>query len=154
MELDKTYEYIDKVSKLLKISYEVEYAGIYEEFWKRFPELPTHENRWCTKLKIAALYRAIKRISNKPLIIVGDRDNESLLRLKRAPVRYHERYLQVAPLKLWSTLMIQFYLIANNIPLNPLYEFGFYRIGCYICPAYRFWELELVEKYFKNYSNS
>ena len=46
---------------------------------------PTNENRWCTKLKIVALYRAIDSIvvsRDKVLIIVGDRNAKSELKLK------------------------------------------------------------------------
>jgi len=153
VEIDEVYKYVNDVAKILGISYEVEYAGIDVEWERRGFELPTHENRWCTKLKIAALYRAIKKVAERPLIVVGDRDTESLLRLFRPPVRPHGNYVQVAPIKFWSTAMVQLYLLQNGVPLNPLYLEGFYRIGCYICPAYRCWELDIAEEYFKSRSS-
>ncbi len=146
LELDLNYEYIRYVSELLKISPEVERADIDRELDRK--GLPTHERRWCTKMKIDALYRVIERISDRPLIVVGDRDNESLLRLRRPHIRRHGKYLQVAPIKYWSTLMTQLYLLLSGVPLNPLYMIGFYRIGCYICPAYRVWELNIAQEYF------
>ena len=150
LELDLNYEYVKYVSEILKISPEVEKANIDKELDRR--ELPTHENRWCTKLKISALYRAISKVSDRPLIVVGDRDNESLLRLKRPHIRTHGKYFQVAPIKYWSTIMTQLYLLLNKVPLNPLYMIGFYRIGCYICPAYRVWELNVAQEYFERIS--
>lgn len=59
-------------------------------------------------------------------------------------MRHEEGKLVLAPIKQWSTLHIQLYMIMNNIPLNPLYIKGFYRIGCYICPALRSWELYIM----------
>ncbi len=144
LEIPLNYYYVEHVCKLLGINPEVEHAMIDRELERR--ELPTHENRWCTRLKIGALYRAIRRISDRPLIVVGDRDSESLLRLKRPPLRKHEEYLQVAPLKLWSSAMVQMYILLNKVPINPLYQVGFYRLGCYICPAYRVWELNIAEQ--------
>ncbi len=143
LDLPLNLHYVHYVSEVLGISVEIEHAGIDRELERR--DLPTHENRWCTKLKIRALYRAIRRVAKRPLIVVGDRDNESLLRLKRAPIRTHEGYHQVAPLKFWSSALVQLYVLMNKIPLNPLYQIGFYRLGCYICPAYRVWELDIAE---------
>ncbi|RLF24424.1 MAG: phosphoadenosine phosphosulfate reductase [Thermoprotei archaeon] len=148
LEFEDVYHYIDKVAELLGVRYEVAQAHIDKAWAERGYELPTRENRWCTKLKIAALYRKMDEIADKPLIVVGDRDTESLLRLKRPPIRWHEGRLQVAPIKMWSALHVQLYLLAHGIPLNPMYEFGFYRIGCYMCPAFRSWELDLAEEYF------
>ncbi len=152
LELDLNYIYVKYVSKLLNIDTIVEYAGIDKAIESR--ELPTHENRWCTKMKINALYRAISKVSDKPLIVVGDRDNESLLRLKRPFIRTHGKYMQVAPIKYWSSIMVQLYLLMNRVPLNPLYMIGFYRIGCYICPAYRVWELNIAQRYFEELCES
>jgi len=140
-------EYVEKVSRKLGVNLIVEEAHVDEELSKgrRFP---TNEDRWCTKLKIAALYRAIDSIADsrdKVLIIMGDRDAESELRSKRPPIRGHEGFMQVAPIKMWSAAHTQLYLLQNNIPLNPLYELGFYRLGCYICPALRSWEIMIMK---------
>ncbi len=139
--------YIEYVSKLLNIDAIVERIDIGKFIDSK--GLPTHDARWCTRLKLKALKKAISRVSSNPLIIVGDRDSESIYRLQRPPVRVYENVIQVAPLKLWSSIMIQYYLLLNKIPLNPLYTLGFYRLGCYICPAYRYYELDLAEKVLK-----
>jgi len=53
--------------------------------------------------------------------------------------------MQVAPIKMWNVTHTQLYPLQNNIPLNPLYELGFYRLGCYICPALRSWEIMIMK---------
>ncbi len=143
LEFDETREYIERIASRLGIDYEVAYAGIDRELPKR--ELPTRENRWCTHMKIAALYRKLEEVKCRK-VVVGDRDTESLLRMRRAFERRHERYLQIAPIKLWSTLHVQSYLRIVGLDLNPLYKMGFYRIGCWMCPALRDWEIEVVMK--------
>ncbi len=109
--------------------------------------LPSHSNRWCTALKVEALENAYRRIcgDKKCLILVGDRDVESEARSRRPIIRKTATgYTQVAPLKQWSTIVLQVALAAYNVPLNPLYELGFYRIGCSICPFLRAWEIAIM----------
>jgi len=147
VDFPQNIEYVEKVSKKLGVKLVVEKAHIDKEFGVG-RNLPTNDNRWCTKLKIAALYRAIDNIIDhreSVLIIVGDRDAESELRSKRPPIRVHEGFTQVAPIKMWNAAHTQLYLLQNNIPLNQLYELGFYRLGCYICPALRSWEVMIME---------
>jgi len=144
LEFNETREYIDEISSRLGINVEVEYAPIDKELKVR--GLPTLDNRWCTRLKIEALYNRIKKISDNPIVIVGDRDVESRLRSLRPPVRRHEFVLQLAPMKMWPTWLSQLYLIYNDLPLNKLYYYGFYRIGCFICPSLRSWERAIMRE--------
>lgn len=144
LEFNETWEYIDEISSRLGINVEVEYAPIDREL--RIRGLPTLNNRWCTRLKIEALYNRIKKISDNPIVIVGDRDVESRPRSLRPPVRRHRFVLQLAPMKMWPTWLSQLYLIYNNLPLNKLYYYGFYRIGCFICPSLRSWERAIMRR--------
>ncbi|RLE52130.1 MAG: phosphoadenosine phosphosulfate reductase, partial [Candidatus Methanomethylicota archaeon] len=144
LEFPETMDYIEEVSKKLNVKVEIEHARIDEEVKVR--GLPTIDDRWCTHLKIEALYRAIRRITDNPIVIVGDRDSESKLRSLRPPARKHEFVFQLAPMKIWPTWLSQLYLIYNGLPLNKLYIKGFYRIGCYICPALRSWERMIMSR--------
>ncbi len=138
--------YLDRIAKRLGINYNVEYAGIDREIIENRREMPSHNNRWCTMLKIEAVHRFIRRHKgSRKLLVLGDRDTESERRSKRPVVRVEdEETITVAPLKMWSTMHVQLYLLMNNVELNPLYEHGFYRLGCYICPALRSWELNIM----------
>ena len=143
--------YVDEIAEQLNIDYMYVKADLATEL-KHRGVLPTKDNRWCTRVKLNALYNAIQKVSDEPIIIIGDRDSESLLRLKRPFIRWHEGMLQVAPIKIWSSALVQLYLFKQGIRLNPLYELGFYRLGCYICPAFRSWERMILEKYFKEFA--
>ncbi|NPA97957.1 MAG: phosphoadenosine phosphosulfate reductase family protein [Crenarchaeota archaeon] len=107
---------------------------------------PTPNNRWCTALKIAALENMYGELcrDTECLIVVGDRDVESEARGRRSPVIVNDKYVRISPLKQWSTLTLQLYMMYRKIPVNPLYDEGFYRLGCFICPSLRGWEHLLI----------
>ena len=111
--------------------------------------MPTTDNRWCTGLKIGAVENYIKELSRNGnvLVVIGDRDAEAIHRLQKPFIeKESENLIRVYPIRLWSTAMVQAYLRYSKLPLNRLYELGFYRIGCYICPALRSWELRVMLK--------
>ncbi len=144
VEFPWTLEYIDKLSKHLGISVYRVYAGIDKAIIVDGKPMPTHDNRWCTGLKIEAIEKAIKELAHgNTLVVTGDRDAESRSRSLRSPSRDTSLNIKtISPIKLWGTIHTQLYMLWKNIPLNPLYLHGFYRIGCYICPA-----LRSLEKY-------
>ena len=96
--------------------------------------LPTHENRWCTALKMEAL----KEIAT-PTLIAGDREAESKTRRRRKEIEKRIA-TELFPLKYWSGAMVQLYILMHGIKLHPLYYKGFYRLGCTICPSLSEWE--------------
>lgn len=147
LEFPWTLEYVEMVSKLLSIKVYTIHVGLDKEL-KRGRNLPTHNNRWCTGLKINAIEKAVNEVAQgNTLVVIGDRDAESERRGRRPLIKFiTDNRLIVTPIKLWSAAHVQLYLTSNNIPLNPLYIIGFYRIGCYICPALRSWEVYLMTK--------
>lgn len=130
-EMPYTEEYINYLERRLNVN--VIEEKIYFDIKKY--GLPTHENRWCTALKISA----IKKYADG-ILIAGDREAESRIRRLRPEKMDNE----VFPLKYWSGAMVQLYLLMNNIRLHPLYYEGFYRLGCTICPSLSEWELMLL----------
>ena len=143
-EFPASREYVERVARKLGIDYVVAYAGLDRELMKGAP-LPSHDNRWCTGLKIEAIESAISDAAGgrRALVVVGDRDAESPRRSGRPPVREGTRrnLTVVAPLKPWGGVHVQLYILSRGLELNPMYGYGFYRIGCYMCPALRNWEL-------------
>ena len=137
-----TREYVEYVCKKLdvdlvveKVSFDVERFGF-----------PTHQNRWCTKLKMEALERVVKS-EGIEVLIVGDRDAESRIRRER-PVVFERIAKEIFPIKYWSGGMVQLYILMNGLKLHPLYYEGFYRLGCVICPSLSDWERSLLSKAF------
>ncbi|MCD6208939.1 MAG: phosphoadenosine phosphosulfate reductase family protein [Thermoproteales archaeon] len=147
VDFPENEEYIEKTAKQLSIKLIKTVADLKTKI-RQGALLPTHENRWCTGEKIEALKRTIREIADgKTLVVSGDRDSESRARSKRPPIRKEEYWTVASPLKLWSTAHVQLYLLINGVPLNPLYHKGFYRLGCYICPSLRSWEIKIIQKY-------
>ncbi|MCD6301028.1 MAG: phosphoadenosine phosphosulfate reductase family protein [Staphylothermus sp.] len=138
--------YVEYVSRKLGIDVIKAYANIDKLILNGEKEFPTHDNRWCTGKKIEALENKIKEvIDGNTLVITGDRDAESERRSLRPASRVRdENYIIVSPIKVWGGAHVQLYILSRGLRLNPLYEAGFYRIGCYMCPALRSWELYIM----------
>lgn len=105
---------------------------------------PTHERRWCTEVKTAALESKIRELGAS-LVLLGDRDAESRGRVMKPFVERSPEVVRAYPIRLWSTGMTQLYVRARGLPVSTLYESGFYRVGCYICPSLRSWEVWLLK---------
>ncbi|AEC50947.1 hypothetical protein PNA2_0030 [Pyrococcus sp. NA2] len=144
-EMPLTEEYIERVASKLGIDLiKVEVPMPIEKYG-----LPTHSNRWCTRMKVEALYNSIKDFEN-PVLVVGDRDSESARRRLKPPVIERRtpfgRILEIMPIKFWSGAMVQLYILMNKLDLHPLYYQGFYRLGCTVCPSLADWEIELLDR--------
>ncbi len=150
VDFPDTRKYVEKISSTLGVNVHTVYAPVKDYIASR--GLPTKTNRWCTLLKTAAFKKKLKEITEKyrkVLVIVGDRDVESEARARKPPVRKRKTYLEAAPIKQWSTLMVQLYIWYHNLPENPMYINGFYRLGCYICPALTSLEKQvMIKKYY------
>jgi len=145
LEFKETLKYVDDLACQLGISL-VKIKAPIKESIESGRNLPTNKDRWCTLLKIKATQDYIKDLSKsgKVLMVVGDREAESSSRLNRPATIEHEDYIEVAPIKLWSAIHVQLYLALNKVSPNPMYDYGFFRVGCYICPALRSWEMSLI----------
>ncbi len=145
LEFPYTLDYINTIEEYYGVEVTRAYAGIDKAI--KTHGLPTRDNRWCTRFKQEAFWRKTIEITkgyDNVIVLLGDRDAESRKRSHRPPVRRRDKFIEVTPIKQWSTLHVQTHILLNKIPLNTLYLHGFYRIGCYICPALRSWELYIM----------
>ncbi|AAR39365.1 NEQ525 [Nanoarchaeum equitans Kin4-M] len=130
LEFKQTLEYIDYISKKIK-PINIVYAGI-DKKYKMFG-FDYLKRRLCTKDKITTLYNYVRNNYENPVLLVGDRLIESEARLFR-PRIFKDEFLVAQPIKFFSYADEQILLEKENIKLNPLYEKGFYRVGCNVCP--------------------
>lgn len=103
-------------------------------------------NRWCTELMKLKPLREYYVARNIKIYLDGARDYESLQRA-RSP-RFSENpalpgVYRALPIKKWPRVLVQLYLLSRGISMNPLYDQGFTRIGCIVCPAMHRHELIL-----------
>jgi phosphoadenosine phosphosulfate reductase len=138
-------ETLDNVAEIVKIyGRPFKEASAKNSFWDGF-EIhgpPGVDNRWCTKscklMPITALIESNYADRGGCLTFIGQRQYESKARAqsqriwKSPSVRGQ---IGAAPIQEWTAMHIWLYIFDKNLNYNPLYEKGFDRIGCWLCPA-------------------
>lgn len=109
---------------------------------------PAKDHRWCCKLlKLNPLKVHLSK-EGECLTVQGNRWYESWNRAELEAVTQNPNnplQMNLSPIRSWRALDVFFYLWAREIPYNPLYEMGYERIGCYLCPAMLESELETLK---------
>lgn len=150
LELPETIRNVHEVSERYGVKLHVASAG--DIFWRAVNVFgpPGKDYRWCCKVAklvpIARLTRALW--PNGALNIVGQRAFESLDRAK-SPKTWRNKWiphlLSTSPIQDWSQLECWLYIFRHNLPYNKLYEKGFDRLGCFLCPSSALAEFKDVE---------
>ncbi len=140
LEYDDTLKYVDKFAKEYDLNlYTVEGGNFWEYLDKE--GIPTKDNRWCNSVcKLNLLRDFFKEMypNKKILTIDGSRKFESFSRAKLGYIRkssFIPFQTNLFPILDWNSLDVWMYIYHNNILYNPLYDEGFERIGCYLCPS-------------------
>ena len=110
------------------------------DFWQAVEKAgpPGKDHRWCCKLlKLNPL--KVHLAETGPCVTVqGNRWYESWSRASLDAVSQNPNnplQINLSPIRSWRALDVFLYLWLREIPYNPLYERGYERIGCYLCPA-------------------
>ena len=119
------------------------------DFWSAVRKAgpPAKDNRWCCKLlKLFPLKQYLETIG-PCLTVQGNRWYESWNRsgidiTTQNPA--NPLQLNLSPIRHWRALEVFLYLWWRNISYSSLYDWGFERIGCYLCPAMLEAEYELM----------
>lgn len=117
---------------------------------------PGKDNRWCCKLlKLAPLKRHLAE-TGPCVTIQGNRWYESWNRAGLDEASQNPNnplQLNISPIRNWRALEVWLYLWWRRIPYNPLYDRGFERLGCYLCPAMLEAEAELMRETHPEYAS-
>ncbi|GFO96120.1 hypothetical protein ig2599ANME_0306 [groundwater metagenome] len=154
LEFPETVEFAREFCKKNNIELiEVE-AG--EAFWENLSSFgpPAKDFRWCCKVcKLAPINTVMEectRGGRKCITIDGKRRFESFARAQIAPKEenpFIPGQVSVFPIRNWRAIEVWLYIFYRRLKYNPLYDMGFERVGCWLCPAelsaefYRFKEL-------------
>ena len=158
LEFSETVQNAHDVSGKLGLELLLEEAG--EAFWDNVARFgpPARDARWCCKCcKLGPVTRLIIReFPGGVLSFIGQRRYESEARASKGPVwknPWVPGQIGASPIQEWPALQIWLYLFQNRekAPWNPWYERGLDRIGCFLCPATNFADLELVRRSFAGY---
>ena len=91
---------------------------------------PTRQHRWCCD--------ALKKSPSKKIPlnhrIMGIRAEESSNRAKLGQISKFGKWVMIKPIFSWLEWEIWEYLEFNNLPYCSLYDEGFHRLGCVVCP--------------------
>lgn len=144
LEFEETVRYVREIAEKLSLKLIEEDAG--DIFWKAidFFGPPARDYRWCCKTcKLGPTTRLIrKNFPEGVLSFIGQRRYESEQRAKKGSIwknPWVEGQVGASPIQNWTALHIWLYLFKKQreykLKWNELYEHGFSRIGCWLCPA-------------------
>ncbi|WMW24298.1 phosphoadenosine phosphosulfate reductase family protein [Methanolobus sediminis] len=114
------------------------------DFWDNVEAFgpPAKDFRWCCKIcKLAPANEAIEEcLAKAPTCITvdGKRRYESFSRARISTSEnnpFVPGQLNIFPIKDWKAIEVWLYIYWRKLDYNPLYDLGFERVGCYLCPA-------------------
>ncbi|MEM0001430.1 MAG: phosphoadenosine phosphosulfate reductase family protein [Desulfurococcaceae archaeon] len=151
LEMPETLNNVEKVADLYGHKLYVASAG--DIFWRAVEVFgpPGKDYRWCCKVaKLVPIAKLTKTVwPGGALNLVGQRAYESLDRAK-SPLVWRNKWIphmiSTTPIQYWSQLACWLYIYKYKLPYNRLYEEGFDRLGCYLCPSCALAEYRDVER--------
>jgi phosphoadenosine phosphosulfate reductase len=156
LEFPETLDNIDHVGELY--SKDVKSISVGDAFWDSIDAFgpPAVEMRWCCKVcKLGPISRLIEENYEKGcLTFVGQRKYESTTRARSNRVWKNPwvgNQTAASPIQDWTALHIWLYIFMNDLPYNPLYEKGFDRMGCWLCPSSSLGDLKRLKETHPHY---
>jgi phosphoadenosine phosphosulfate reductase len=124
----ETLETLEKVRRRYGLNLRIMTAAPqYPELWKADPE------NCCSAVKVGQLDRAL---AGKDAWMSGLRRTEASTRATAPIVARDLRGLvKVNPIATWSDDRVQRYIKDNDVPVNPLLDYGYASIGCWPCTS-------------------
>ena len=152
LEFEETLKNVEDVEKHYGIKI-ITLKG--EDFWEKVKDygIPARDYRWCSEVcKLKPLRNFIEmHYEGDVLSFVGIRKYESFNRATKKRVyrnTYVKKQINALPIFHWSSLHVWIYLLREKAPYNKLYEKGFDRIGCFMCPAMEMGEIYKIKSEF------
>lgn len=140
LEFPETIANVDNVAGRYNLPVRIFQAG--DVFWESIERFgpPTVEARWCCKTcKLGPISMLIDEyFPDGCLTFIGQRKYESEGRARSDKIWKNPwigNQIAASPIQNWTALHIWLYLFWKGAPHNPLYEQGFDRIGCWLCPS-------------------
>ncbi|VVB89887.1 tRNA-guanine(15) transglycosylase [uncultured archaeon] len=140
LEFQETLDNVKQVAEELGLPLKSHSSG--DSFWQSIDNFgpPTVEARWCCKVcKLGAITQLIEgNYEDGCLTFIGQRKYESEIRANSEHIWRNPwvgNQIGATPIQNWTALHVWLYLFWKNAKYNPLYEEGFDRIGCWLCPS-------------------
>ena len=121
------------------------------DFWQAAAKAgpPGKDHRWCCKLLKLHPLKIYLDTTGPCVTVQGNRWYESWNRADLEETSQNPAnplQLNISPIRNWRALEVFLYLWWQDAPINPLYDQGIERIGCYLCPAMLESEYELLRE--------
>ena len=151
IELPETVQHIKEFAKSRNVSIIGQEAG--DRFWESIDVFgpPARDFRWCCKvLKLGPAATSIAdEMGGETLSFMGQRKLESFQRSIEPRVTENPwvpGQLSANPIQNWNALEVWLYIFKEKADFNPLYNQGYHRMGCYLCPSSPLAELESLKE--------
>jgi 3'-phosphoadenosine 5'-phosphosulfate sulfotransferase (PAPS reductase)/FAD synthetase/predicted RNA-binding protein with PUA domain len=110
------------------------------DFWKKVRKAgpPKKDNRWCCEFLKLEPVKEWREKTGPCVTVQGNRWYESFARASLPSVAvnpFNPAQVNISPIRNWRALEVFLYIWWRELPINPLYELGFERVGCWMCPA-------------------
>ncbi|MHA1993784.1 MAG: phosphoadenosine phosphosulfate reductase domain-containing protein [Candidatus Hodarchaeales archaeon] len=163
LEYPETLENVELIGKIYGRKVLVDENETWD-FWDRFEQFgpPTRNSRWCCKsAKLAPVNSILEKNfpdAGQVLTFLGKRRYESLGRSQEPRISQNPwipKQVSASPINNWNAFEVYLYIKARDLMelLNPLYNKGFIRIGCWVCPASSLADFSIMEKTHPNLLN-
>lgn len=155
IEFQETLDYIKVVEQFYDIK--IQTVSAPKPFFELIHKVgfPSRSMRWCCKVYKFSPLALFARENRVKSYITGLRREEHARRSRYS--KSDENHLinskQINPILDWSRKDIWEYIGMYKLPVNPLYNLGFKRIGCWPCPFKSKNEWSLLKKYFPDKMN-
>jgi phosphoadenosine phosphosulfate reductase len=153
IEFPETVAYTREVIEELGMSDRLIVREVGDRFWDAMKVFgpPSRDARWCCKVcKLGPTTAVIQEnFGGRCLTFVGQRKYESQQRLSRGRITRNPwvpGQTSASPIRDWTALHVWLYILREGAPMNPLYQEGYARIGCSVCPASELAELDLLSE--------
>jgi phosphoadenosine phosphosulfate reductase len=161
IEFPETVEFVNRFCQEAGITLEEFNSG--SAFWEQVEKFgpPAKDFRWCCKVcKLASageldtekqshLLAEREKVENSLsyesmhnriayLTIDGKRKHEAFSRARVAASEtnpFVPAQLNIFPIRDWKALEVWLYIYWRGLKYNPLYDLGFERVGCWLCPS-------------------
>jgi len=151
LELPETIQFIKSFAEKRDVEIIGEKAG--DQFWESIDIFgpPARDFRWCCKvLKLGPAATSIAdMIGQETLSFMGQRKLESFQRSIEPRVTENPwvpGQISANPIQKWNALEVWLYTFLKNEDFNPLYNRGYHRMGCYLCPSSPLAEMESLRQ--------
>ncbi|MHA1712485.1 MAG: phosphoadenosine phosphosulfate reductase domain-containing protein [Candidatus Ranarchaeia archaeon] len=153
IEFPEIIPYIHEVADKYNLSKQLIIESANGRFWKDLQTFgpPARDYRWCCKTcKLAPINRGIEtHFPNGVLTFVGQRRYESRQRSLEKRVNKNPwvpGQIRALPIRDWPALLVWLFLFKEKAPIPPPYLMGYERVGCWLCPANKMADFELLKQ--------